>query len=242
MDIPITHIQRPKPKPPDDNLGFGQIFTDHMFLLDGVADTGWSNPRIVPYGPLSLEPATVGLHYAQAIFEGLKAYRSPDDTILLFRPDRNIARFNRSAVRLCVPPIDPELFLSALKQLVKLDRDWVPRAPGTSLYIRPVAFACDPDLRVRPSHTYQFFIILSPVASYYTEGFKPLRIRVEDRYVRAVRGGHRSRQNGGELWGSLFAGEEAHKDGFAQVLWLDGVEQQYIEEVGSMKYRLCAWR
>ncbi len=234
MDIPITRLQQPKPKPPDDELGFGQIFTDHMFLLDGVADTGWSNPRIVPYGPLSLEPATVGLHYAQAIFEGLKAYRSPDDKILLFRPDRNIDRFNRSAVRLCVPPIDPELFLSALTQLVKLDQDWVPHAPGTSLYIRPVAFACDPDLRVRPSHTYQFFIILSPVAAYYAEGFKPLRIRVEDRYVRAVRGGTGAAKTAGNYGSSLFAGEEAHKDGFAQVLWLDGVEQQYIEEVGSM--------
>ena len=234
MDIPITRIQQPKPKPPDGELGFGQIFTDHMFLLDGVADTGWSNPRIVPYGLLSLEPATVGLHYAQTIFEGLKAYRSPDDTILLFRPDRNIDRFNRSAVRLCIPPIDPELFLSALRQLVKLDEDWVPHAPGTSLYIRPVAFACDPDLRVRPSHTYRFFIILSPVAAYYAEGFKPLRIRVEDRYVRAVRGGTGAAKTAGNYGGSLFAGEEAHKDGFAQVLWLDGVEQQYIEEVGSM--------
>ncbi len=234
MRIPVTHSTRPKPKPHDDALGFGQVFSDHMFLLDGVADTGWSNPRIVPYGPLSLEPATVGLHYAQAIFEGLKAYRSPDDTILLFRPERNIARFNRSAVRLCIPPIDPDLFLSALKQLVKLDQDWVPRAPGTSLYIRPVAFACDPDLRVRPSHTYRFFIILSPVAAYYAEGFKPLRIRVEDRYVRAVRGGTGAAKTAGNYAGSLFAGEEAHKDGFAQVLWLDGVEQQYIEEVGSM--------
>ena len=234
MHIPITHNSQPKPKPQDDALGFGQVFTDHMFLMDGVADRGWSNPRIVPYGPLALEPATVGLHYAQAIFEGLKAYRSPGDTILLFRPDRNIARFNRSAARLCVPPIDPELFLSALRQLVKLDQDWVPRSSGTSLYIRPVAFACDPDLRVRPSHTYQFFIILSPVAAYYAEGFQPLRIRVEDRYVRAVRGGTGAAKTAGNYAGSLLAGEEAHQDGFAQVLWLDGVEQQYIEEVGSM--------
>ncbi len=234
MDIPITRIQQPKPKPPDDKLGFGQIFTDHMFLLDGVAGAGWSNPRIVPYGPLSLEPATAGLHYAQAIFEGLKAYRSPDDKIFLFRPDHNIDRFNRSATRLCVPPVAPALFLSALKQLVRLDQDWVPPAPGTSLYIRPVAFACDPDLRVRPSHTYRFFIMLSPVAAYYAEGFKPLRIRVEDRYVRAVRGGTGAAKTAGNYASGLFASEEARRDGFAQVLWLDGVEQQYIEEVGSM--------
>ena len=232
--IPIAHIEQPKPKPNDHELGFGQVFTDHMFLMDGVADVGWSDPRIVPYGPLSLEPATVGLHYAQSIFEGLKAYRTTDDTILLFRPDQNIARFIRSAARLCIPPVDPELFLSALKQLVALDQDWVPRAPGTSLYIRPVAFACDPDLRVKPSNTYQFFIILSPVAAYYAEGFNPLRIRVEDSYVRAVRGGTGAAKAAGNYGGSLLAGEEAHKDGFAQVLWLDGVEQQYIEEVGSM--------
>ncbi len=234
IQIPITHIEKSKPKARDQELGFGQVFTDHMFLMDGVADTGWSNPRIVPYGPLSLEPATVALHYAQTIFEGLKAYRSPEDKILLFRPDQNIARFNRSAARLCVPPIDAELFLSALKQLVALDHDWVPRAPGTSLYIRPVAFARDPDLRVRPSSTYQFFIILSPVGAYYAQGFKPLRIRVEDHYIRSVRGGTGAAKTAGNYAGSLLAGEDAHQEGFAQVLWLDGVEQKYIEEVGSM--------
>lgn len=234
MQIPVTPVTKGKPKPRDDQLGFGQVFTDHMFLLDGVADVGWSNPRIVPYAPLSLEPAAVGLHYAQTIFEGLKAYRATDDAVRLFRPDRNIARFNRSAARLCMPPIDPALFLAALKQLVGLDRDWVPRAPGTSLYIRPVAFACDPDLRVRPSRSYRLFIILSPVGVYYAEGFRPLRIRVEDGYVRSVRGGTGAAKTAGNYAASLLAGEDAHRDGFAQVLWLDGVEQRYIEEVGSM--------
>lgn len=234
FEIPVTRIPRPKPKPKDDQLGFGQVFTDHMFLMDAAGDTGWSDPRIVPYGPLELEPATVVLHYAQSIFEGLKAYRGEDDVVRLFRPDRNIARFNRSAERLCIPPIDPELFLAALKQLVALDRDWVPRAPGTSLYIRPVAYARDPDLHVRPSRTYQFFIILSPVAAYYSEGFNPLRIRVEDRYARSVRGGTGAAKTAGNYAGSLLAGEEAQRDGFAQVLWLDGVQQEHIEEVGSM--------
>ncbi len=234
FEIPFTRIQRPKAKPRDDQLGFGQVFTDHMFLLDAAGDAGWSDPRIVPYGPLELEPATVVLHYAQSIFEGLKAYRGEDDAVRLFRPDRNIARFNRSATRLCVPPIDPDLFLAALRQLVAVDREWVPRAPGTSLYIRPVAFAKDPDLHVRPSRTYQFFIILSPVAAYYSEGFNPLRIRVEDRYARSVRGGTGAAKTAGNYAGSLLAGEEAQRDGFAQVLWLDGINQEYIEEVGSM--------
>ena len=234
IEIPVTRVQRQKPRPEDAQLGFGQVFTDHMFLMDGAVDAGWSNPRIVPYGPLALEPATVALHYAQSVFEGLKAYRGQDDAVRLFRPDRNIARFNRSAARLCMPSIDPELFLAALKQLVATDRDWVPRAPGTSLYIRPVAFASDPDLHVRPSRTYRFFIILSPVAAYYTEGFKPLRIRVEDRYVRSVRGGTGAAKTAGNYAGSLLAGEEAQEAGFAQVLWLDGLHQEYIEEVGSM--------
>lgn len=234
MEIPVTRVQQPKPRPGDAQLGFGQVFTDHMFLLDGAVDTGWSNPRIVPYGALALEPATVALHYAQTVFEGLKAYRGVDDAVRLFRPHQNIARFNRSAVRLCIPPIDTDLFLSALKHLVAVDRDWVPRAPGTSLYIRPVAFAMDPDLHVRPSRTYQFFIILSPVAAYYSEGFNPLRIRVEDRYARSVRGGTGAAKTAGNYAGSLLAGEEAQQAGFAQVLWLDGIHQEYIEEVGSM--------
>ena len=234
IELPVTRVPRPKARPGDDQLGFGQVFTDHMFLMDWAVDTGWTSPRIVPYGPLALEPATVTLHYAQSVFEGLKAYRGHDDAIRLFRPERNIARFNRSAERLCVPSVDPDLFLAALKQLVDLDRDWVPRAPGTSLYIRPVAFASDADLHVRPSRTYVFFIILSPVAAYYAEGFNPLRIRVEDRYARSVRGGTGAAKTAGNYAGSLLAGEEAQEAGFAQVLWLDGINQEYIEEVGSM--------
>ncbi len=234
IEIPVTRVREPKARPRDARLGFGQVFTDHMFLMDGAADAGWSDPRIVPYGPLALEPATVALHYAQSVFEGLKAYRGRDGVVRLFRPDRNIARFNRSAARLCVPFIDPDLFLTALKRLVAVDRDWVPSTPGTSLYIRPVAFASDPDLHVRPSRTYRFFIILSPVAAYYAEGFRPLRIRVEDRYARSVRGGTGAAKSAGNYAGSLMAAEEARQAGFAQVLWLDGLHQEYIEEVGSM--------
>jgi branched-chain amino acid aminotransferase len=234
LTISITRTDHPKPKPRDEELGFGRIFTDQMFLMDGAADQGWHNPRIVPYGPLTLDPATAVLHYAQEIFEGLKAYRSPSDAILLFRPDMNAARLNRSVVRLCMPPVDEQLFLRAVKTLVSVERDWVPRAPGTSLYIRPTMIATEPFLGVRPSQTYCFFIILSPVGAYYAEGFNPVKILVEDHYVRAVKGGTGAAKTGGNYAASLAAAEEAHHKGFTQVLWLDGVERKYIEEVGSM--------
>jgi len=232
--IPITRTNHLKSKPRDEELEFGRVFTDHMLLIDGAGERGWYNPRIVPYGPLTLDPATAVFHYGQALFEGLKAYRSPRDTILLFRPDMNAARLNRSAARLCIPPMDEELFLTALKTVVSVERDWVPHAPGTSLYIRPTIIATEAFLGVRPSRTYCFFIILSPVGAYYAEGFSPVRILVEDRYVRAVRGGMGAAKTGGNYAASLAAGEEAHQKGFDQVLWLDGVERQYIEEVGSM--------
>ena len=232
--ISITRTDRSKPKPRDEELTFGRVFTDHMFLMDAVADQGWQNPRIVPYAPLTLDPSAAIFHYSQELFEGLKAYRSPRDTILLFRPDMNAARLNRSAARLCMPPVDEEMFLTAIKALVSLERDWVPRAPGTSLYIRPTMIATEPFLGVRPSQTYCFFIILSPVAAYYAEGFSPVKILVEDRYVRAVKGGMGAAKTGGNYAASLAAGEEAHRQGFSQVLWLDGVERKYIEEVGSM--------
>ena len=232
--ISITPTDHPKPKPRDEELGFGRIFTDHMFLMDAVADQGWHNPRIVPYGPLTLDPSAAVFHYSQELFEGLKAYRSPRNTILLFRPDMNAARLTRSAARLCMPPVDEELFLTAIKTLVSLERGWVPRVPGTSLYIRPAIIATEAFLGVRPSQTYCFFIILSPVGAYYAEGFSPVKILVEDHYVRAVKGGMGAAKTGGNYAASLAAGEEAHRRGFSQVLWLDGVERKYIEEVGSM--------
>jgi branched-chain amino acid aminotransferase len=236
MDTPIsiTRTDRPKPKPRDTELGFGRLFTDHMFLMDCAADRGWHNPRVVPYGPLTLAPSAAVFHYSQEIFEGLKAYRSPRDTILLFRPDMNAARLNRSAARLCMPSVDEAFFLTVLKTLVSVERDWVPHAPGTSLYIRPTMIATEAFLGVRPSQTYCFFIILSPVGAYYAEGFNPVKILVEDQFVRAVKGGTGAAKTGGNYAASLAAGEEAHRKGFSQVLWLDGVERQYIEEVGSM--------
>jgi branched-chain amino acid aminotransferase len=232
--IPVSRTAQPKPKPREGELGFGRVFTDHMFLMDAAADRGWHSPRIVPYGPLPLDPATAVLHYGQAIFEGLKAYRSPRDTTLLFRPDMNARRLNRSAERLCIPPMDETVFLDALRALVSLEREWVPRAPGTSLYIRPTVIATEAFLGVRPSQTYCFFIILSPVGAYYAEGFNPVKILVEDRYVRAVKGGTGAAKTGGNYAASLAAGEEAHRKGYSQVLWLDGVERRYVEEVGSM--------
>lgn len=232
--ISLTRTNRPKAKPRDEDLSFGKFFTDHMFLMDATADQGWHNPRVVPYGPLSLDPSAAVLHYSQEIFEGLKAYRSPRDTILLFRPDKNAARLNRSAARMCMPAVDEAMFLDAIKTIVATDRDWVPRAPGTSLYIRPAMIATEPFLGVRPAQTYTFFIILCPVGAYYAEGFNPVKILVEDHYVRAVKGGTGEAKTGGNYASSLASAEEAHHKGYSQVLWLDGVERKYIEEVGSM--------
>jgi branched-chain amino acid aminotransferase len=232
--IPVTRTTSPKAKPRDEELGFGRYFTDHMFLMEATADQGWHNPRVVPYGPLTLEPSAAVLHYSQEIFEGLKAYRSPRDTVLLFRPDKNAARLNHSCERMCMPKMEEHLFLSAIKSVVATDRDWVPRAPGTSLYIRPAMIATEPFLGVRPSQSYLFFVILSPVGAYYAEGFNPVKILVEDHYVRAVRGGTGDAKTGGNYAASLAAAEEAHHKGYTQVLWLDGVERKYIEEVGSM--------
>jgi len=232
--IPVTRTTSPKAKPRDEEFGFGRYFTDHMFLMEATADQGWHNPRVVPYGPLTLEPSAAVLHYSQEIFEGLKAYRSPRDTVLLFRPDKNAARLNHSCERMCMPKMEEHLFLSAIKSVVATDRDWVPRAPGTSLYIRPAMIATEPFLGVRPSQSYLFFVILSPVGAYYAEGFNPVKILVEDHYVRAVRGGTGDAKTGGNYAASLAAAEEAHHKGYTQVLWLDGVERKYVEEVGSM--------
>ena len=234
MTIAVSRTTNRKAKPRDEELGFGRYFTDHMFLMEATADQGWHNPRVVPYGPLTLEPSAAVLHYSQEIFEGLKAYRSPRGTTLLFRPDKNAARLNHSCERMCMPKMEPELFLAAIKSVVSVDRDWVPQAPGTSLYIRPAMIATEPFLGVRPSTSYLFFIILSPVGAYYAEGFNPVKILVEDHYVRAVRGGTGDAKTGGNYAASLAAAEEAHHKGYTQVLWLDGVERKYIEEVGSM--------
>lgn len=234
MNIKITKTTSPKAKPDQNNLGFGTYFTDHMFTMDYSKEKGWHDPQIVPYGPISLEPSAMIFHYGQAIFEGLKAYRTENGEIKLFRPKNNMNRVNISNERLCIPQIDADFGVEAIKELVKLDADWIPSAPGTSLYIRPFIIATDPFLGVRPSSTYKFMIILSPVGAYYKEGLNPVKLLVEKDYVRAVKGGIGYAKTPGNYAASLKAGEKAHELGYSQVLWLDGVEKKYIEEVGAM--------
>ncbi len=234
MKPTITQTSQRKALPDDSQLGFGNLFTDHMFNMDYDPENGWHNPRIEPYGPIQMDPANMVLHYGQAVFEGLKAYRNQSGNIQLFRPKDNFARMNRSNRRLCIPEIDEAFALDALKQLLKIEQNWVPRAPQTSLYIRPTVIAMDPFLGVRASHNHRFFIILSPVGAYYKEGFAPVKIWVSKQHVRAVRGGVGEAKTAGNYAASLFAAEQAQKQGYSQVLWLDGVAQRYIEEVGSM--------
>lgn len=236
MEITI-HAVAPelrKARPADAGLVFGKIFTDHMFLMDYRAPEGWSNGRIVPYGPLPLDPAAMVLHYGQGIFEGLKAYRGADGRIRLFRPLENMKRFNRSAQRMCMPEMDVYFHLQAIETLVRLDADWVPRSKGASLYIRPTMIASEPHLGVRPATEYLHYVITGPVGAYYPEGFNPVKIYVTDEYVRAVRGGVGEAKTMANYAASLRAQEVAKNKGFTQVLWLDAVERRYVEEVGTM--------
>ncbi|MDR0841716.1 MAG: branched-chain amino acid aminotransferase [Christensenellaceae bacterium] len=232
--IPITKATQLKAKTPSDKLGFGRVFTDHMFAMQYTAQEGWHNPRILPYAPLSLSPAAAVLHYGAEVFEGLKAYRRADGGIQMFRPQDNLRRLNDSAERLCLPQIDEALALEAMRQLVELDASWVPADNGASLYIRPFLFATDPDLSLHGISNAEFYIILSPSGSYYAEGVSPVRIIIETEDVRAVRGGTGYAKCGGNYAAANRAGDRAAKKGFAQVLWLDGVQRKYIEEVGSM--------
>ena len=235
LDIKVTLSDHLKAKPADESaLGFGRIFTDHMFLMDYEAGRGWHDARIVPYGSFAIDPAAMVLHYGQAIFEGTKCYRRADGGLQLFRPGDNLARMSRSAERMCMPKLDEETALEGLKQLIRVDADWVPHKEGTSLYIRPTMISMDVGLGVHASKKYLFFIILSPVGAYYKEGLKPVSIYVEDEYVRAVRGGVGFTKCAGNYAASILAGDIAEQKGFSQVLWLDGVEQKYVEEVGSM--------
>ena len=234
-EIPVTLTTNPKKKPEDESkLGFGKIFTDHMFIMDYELGRGWHDARVVPYGPFVMDPACTVFHYAQEIFEGMKCYRRKDGGLQLFRPEENLARMSRSAERMAMPHLDEETALLGLKKLVEVDQDWVPHQDGTSLYIRPTMIALDAQLGVHASHKYLFYIILSPVGAYYKEGLKPVGIYVEDSYVRAVRGGVGFTKCAGNYAASILAGDIAEKKGYAQVLWLDGVEQKYVEEVGSM--------
>jgi len=234
MELSITRSENLRPKPDDAKLGFGTLFTDHMLNMDYSLEGGWHAARIEPYGSIEMDPATMFLHYGQGVFEGLKAYRTDSGQIQLFRPQENFKRLNRSCRRLCIPEVDEDFALESLKQLIALEKGWVPGAPETSLYIRPTIVAMDPFLGVRASHTYRYFIILSPVGAYYPEGFNPVKILVTSDLVRAVRGGVGEAKTPGNYAASLLAGEQAHAAGYTQVLWLDGVEQKYLEEVGSM--------
>ena len=233
--ISVTLTKNPKAKPTDTkHLGFGKYYTDHMFLMNYDEGEGWHNPRIVPYAPIALDPASMCLHYGQEVFEGLKAYRTKDGRILLFRPDKNMARLNVSNDRLCIPAIDEEFCVEAIKALVNVEKDWVPTEEGTSLYIRPFIFAVDPHVGVHPAKHLMFVIILSPVGAYYPQGLDPVNIVVETKYVRAVKGGMGYTKTAGNYAASLKAQDEAEKKGYTQVLWLDGVHRKYIEEVGTM--------
>lgn len=235
MDIRVELTKTPKEKPTDHTkLGFGDIFTDHMFLMNYKKGKGWYDPRIVPYGPLQLDPAAMILHYAQEVFEGMKAYCCEDGMIRLFRPQENFKRLNASNSHVCIPPVDEELVLEGLKKLIEIEKDWVPTAENTSLYIRPFIIATDAHLGVRPSNEYLFVIILSPVGAYYKEGLNPVKIYVETNYVRAVRGGLGMCKTSGNYAASLKAQVVANEQNYTQVLWLDGVERKYIEEVGTM--------
>jgi branched-chain amino acid aminotransferase len=232
-----TTTTNPKKIPTDKELAgtqFGTIFTDHMLVVDYDKNKGWHDARVVPYGPFSLDPATCCLHYGQLIFEGMKAYRTGDGRVVMFRPDQNMERMNESGERMCIPPIDAKDMISAIAELVRVDSAWVPSAPGTSLYVRPFILASDAFLGVHPSNTFIFSTILSPVGAYFKGGLSPVKIYVEDKYVRAVRGGTGYAKCAGNYAASLKSQEEAEKTGYSQVLWLDGVERKYIEEVGGM--------
>ena len=235
MEIKVTKTTAPKAKPQDQTkLGFGKIFTDHMFLMNYDEGQGWHDPEIKPYGNIELSPASMCLHYGQTVFEGLKAYRTADNKVQLFRPDENFKRLNVSNQRLVIPHLDEDLAMQCLMELLKIEKDWVPHTEGAALYIRPFIIASDPFLGVKPGSHYLFMIILSPSGAYYASGLDPVNIYVESKYVRAVRGGMGFAKTGGNYAASLIGQDEAHKQNYSQVLWLDGVEQKYIEEVGAM--------
>lgn len=234
MEIKVTRAAKAGTRPKDADLGFGTVFTDHMFVMEYEKGKGWHDPRIEPFADFSMSPAAMVYHYGQAIFEGLKAYKTPDNKIHLFRARDNFERMNRSANGLCIPELDVDFVMDAMKQLIRLEENWIPETLGTSLYIRPFIIASDPFLGVRSSYTFKFFIILSSVGAYYAEGLNPVKIWVSQRHVRAVRGGVGEFKTAGNYAASLYAGEKAKEEGYAQVMWLDALEMKYIEEVGAM--------
>lgn len=232
--LTVSLCDTKKKKPLAKDLIFGRTFTDHMFVMDYNEEKKWHDARIVPYQPISIEPSAMVFHYGQSVFEGLKAYRTPEGEVQLFRPQKNMRRMNHSNARLCIPHFDEAFVLEAIKQLVELEKDWVPEAEGTSLYIRPFIISTEPYLGVASSQRYQFYVIMSPVGTYYKEGLDPVGILVENEYVRAVAGGTGEAKTGGNYAASLKAQVIAEQQGYSQVLWLDGVQKEFIEEVGSM--------
>ena len=235
MDIKITKATELKPKYTDESsLGFGKFFTDHMFIMEYTEGKGWHDARIEPYHRLSLDPSSTVLHYAQEIFEGLKAYKDKDGRITMFRAIENCRRLNNSARRMCMPEIDENFNLKAMEALVSIERDWIPTSEGTSLYLRPTMIANDEALGVHAAKNYIYYIIASPSGAYYKEGLAPVKIKIEENYIRAVRGGTGEAKTGGNYACSIKAGEDAAKEGYAQVLWLDGEYRTYIQEVGAM--------
>jgi branched-chain amino acid aminotransferase len=232
MSIPVTRNPNPQ-TPPKDNFGFGQLFTPHMFVMD-YKDGQWGDPRIIPYQNFSLDPAAKVLHYGQEIFEGMKAYRNGEDgSVHMFRPDKNVARFNISCERMCMPQVDPELFMNALDQLIDLDRDWVPESPN-ALYIRPTMIATQIGLGVKASTEYIFYIIIGPVGSYFAGGINPLRLRVEENFVRSAEGGTGFAKTGGNYASALLPIQLAQEAGYDNIIWLDAKEKKYVEEMGAM--------
>ncbi|MBE6031763.1 MAG: branched-chain amino acid aminotransferase [Firmicutes bacterium] len=232
-EFPVTRTATPAAKPDPDNLGFGNYFTDHMFRIDYTEGKGWHDGRIIPYAPIEMDPAAAVLHYGQSVFEGLKAYRAKDGRILLFRPDMNAKRTRNSNKRMSIPDIPEELFVEAVKAAVRADADWVPAKEGTSLYLRPVIFGTEAFLGVRPAKQYTFLVIMSPSGSYYKGGMKPTKIFVENEYARSVQGGTGFAKISGNYAPGLVSQEKAHALGCDQVLWLDGAERKYVEEIGT---------
>lgn len=233
-DMLIERTTTPKEKPDLDTLVFGKTFTDHMFMMDYTEGEGWHDARIVPYGDLTVSPAAMVFHYGQTVFEGLKAYKNEVGDVTLFRPDENMARLNASNDRLCMPRVDGDFVIEAMKKLIAIEKDWIPARPGMALYVRPVMFATEPYLGVSPSTMYRLIVLLSPVGAYYKEGINPVKIAVESEFVRAVKGGTGAAKTAGNYASSLKAQEVAAASGYSQVLWLDGCEHKYIEEVGAM--------
>lgn len=233
-NFPVTKTTNPKEKPDPNNLPFGSYFSDHMFVMEYDEGQGWHDGRVVPYEPISLDPASLVLHYGQEMFEGLKAYSNVNDgSVQLFRPDMNAKRTNRTNDRLCIPPIDEELYVEAVKAIVAVDSDWIPDAKDTSLYIRPFIIATEASLGIKASSSYKFIIILSPSGPYYPNGLQPTKLYVEDTYVRAAAGGTGEAKCGGNYASGLKAQVIAHDKGYEQILWLDGKEQKYVEEIGT---------